>query len=110
MTRLQVERVVECLETALAADRGAVSALLAHRVPCNDALAGHPTVQVGLDADEMEYVVGCLGLLNGVLSSLGLPLVAARYDARDGVARELLGFRVYDPPGYNEESEGGESC
>ena len=68
------ERLVAFLNEMLAIDRRAVSELFQTRVPCNLALADHPTVQVWAPPVEGEpkvYAVGPLGLLNGLLGSYG---------------------------------------
>ncbi len=55
---------LDALNSALDADRRAVSALFAIRVECNEALADHPTVQVG------GGTVGALGLINGLFGTI----------------------------------------
>jgi len=63
-------------------DADAIKALIETRVPCNTALADHPTVQVHLkghdnqDVDqipeaEREWQVGFLGILNGLFGRYG---------------------------------------
>lgn len=59
-----VRHIVELLQEAIELDRNAVSALVAARVPCNEALANHPTIQVGDSAG--CFSVGLLGILNGL--------------------------------------------
>lgn len=48
--------------------------LLEARVPCNEAMAHHPTIQVGNSRDtddpERPYTVGLLGILNGLFLPL----------------------------------------
>lgn len=58
------EKIVAFLNECLELDRPAVAALIANRVPCNQALADHPTVQAG--AQHGGYNVGMLGILNGL--------------------------------------------
>jgi hypothetical protein len=55
------KRVCSYLNELLAADPRAVRSLVENRVPCNEALAAHPTCQVHADG-----FVGLLGLLNGL--------------------------------------------
>jgi hypothetical protein len=55
--------VVRILNEALATDVQAISALVAARVPCNEALADHPTIQVGTHDGVTK--VGILGIING---------------------------------------------
>lgn len=56
--------IVEYLNQLLLADRPAIAALIANRVPCNVNLAHHPTVQAGIQHG--GYNVGMLGILNGL--------------------------------------------
>lgn len=59
-----VDDAIALLNEAVALDRPAMAALLANRVPCNDALADHPTIQV--QAQHGGYHVGLLGIINGL--------------------------------------------
>ena len=59
-----VEVAIEFLNELVKLDRGAIARLIDRRVCCNDALAGHPTVQVGFSS--VGPVVGLLGILNGL--------------------------------------------
>lgn len=61
--RPDVDDVIKFLNELLELDRPAIAALIANRVPCNEALGMHPTVQVG--AQHGGYHVGLLGILNG---------------------------------------------
>jgi hypothetical protein len=58
---------VDFLNELLALDRPVIAALIANRVPCNKALADHPTVQAG--AQHGGYHVGMLGILNGLFGT-----------------------------------------
>jgi hypothetical protein len=90
--------VVELLNEMHRLDSAATAALVSARVPCNDALAGHPTVQVGIRAE--GCVVGLIGVINGILGMAGEPLVCSNHDdATDA----LLGFSPYAAP--RSESE-----
>ena len=60
-----LDQVVAFLNELLRLDRDAVGKLLAARVPCNQAFADHPTVQVAKRGDG-TYDVGILGVLNGL--------------------------------------------
>lgn len=61
------ERVLEMMTEIAATDPEAVRRLIEARVPCNETLAQHPTVQVGrISADDPRYEVGLLGILNGL--------------------------------------------
>jgi hypothetical protein len=61
------DRIIELMNDALARDPIAVTELIANRVPCNDDLATHPTIQVN-PADD---TVGMLGFLNGLCGIWG---------------------------------------
>lgn len=61
-----IDQAITVLNEAFDADRVAITLLmLRSRVPCNDALAEHPTIQVGRD-DYGRLEVGPLGLINGL--------------------------------------------
>lgn len=83
-----INKVVEILNGILATDPKAVKELLLNRVPCNEAMADHNTVQV-IDKDG-EFSVGMLGILNGVIEPLTGRRVAVISD--DG---DITGFMVY---------------
>lgn len=73
------EHIVDILNSAFKADPAAITSLFINRVPCNNALAEHPTIIVG---DMHGYVVGLTGLLNGLfpLRDDGLGWIAAKYE------------------------------
>lgn len=96
-TEHRLSQVLECLNTALSADRAAVEALCRYRVECSDQLSRHPLVVVGND-DSGELSLRLVGLLNGVLSALDMPLVAENWEEVDGKPARLLKFVRYTPP------------
>lgn len=59
---------VAVLNSALEADRAAVSKLFAYRVECNAALRDHPTIQVG--GGDKYSDVGVMGVINGLFGIL----------------------------------------
>jgi hypothetical protein len=62
--QVSIDDVVQFLNSLLKVDPQAISALFDRgRVPCNQALADHPTVQVN------EGGVGPLGILNGIFGT-----------------------------------------
>lgn len=66
------DRIIELMNDALKLDPRAITDLICHRVPCNEALAEHPTIQVGrLDRRPDEILVGMLGVLNGLCGVYG---------------------------------------
>jgi hypothetical protein len=90
-TKLQVEfakKAVKSLKEYLKLDPEAIQALVETRVPANESLVSHPSVQVNC---EVQPSVGLLGILNGIVgasSSLGGTAIVAMY-SRDG---DLLDF------------------
>lgn len=63
-----VEHVIGILNDLVALDPEAMREIIESRVTCNEALAEHPTVQVG--ATEEVYRVGMLGILNGIFGTI----------------------------------------
>ena len=63
--RIIVRRAIDVLNDCLRTDPDAINALMQYEVPVNDALAGHPTVQVGMNLDS-RVVLRPLGLINGL--------------------------------------------
>jgi len=61
---VSLDETIAYLNELIKTDRVAMAALIANRVPCNQALADHPTVQV--NAQHGGYLVGMLGILNGL--------------------------------------------
>lgn len=61
------DTIVSVLNQMLRADPAATHALIANRVPCNAALAEHPTVQVAAQGN--FFTVGVLGVLNAVAAA-----------------------------------------
>ena len=62
------QRVIDFLNELVAIDREAVEKLIETRVPCNQALTDHPTVQVSCLPGQ-QHVVGMLGILNGLVGA-----------------------------------------
>lgn len=80
-----VDEAVSVLNEIHAADPTVLPALIACRVPCNDIVADHPTVQVGPSREDPDgpNLVGLLGVLNGVFGIMpnsGSGYIAAYYD------------------------------
>jgi hypothetical protein len=76
MIRPDTDELIAFLNSLVELDRYAVAELLTVHVPCNKALAGHPSVQV-CQSGEMTYIapgtfrVGFLGILNGYCGIVG---------------------------------------
>lgn len=65
-----IEQAIEYLNSLLEDDREAIEKLIESRVNCNEALANHPTCEVGLHPISSTfpvYCVGLLGVINGML-------------------------------------------
>lgn len=84
--------IVGLLNEMLTLDPVATAALINARVPCNDALANHSTIQAGPVEGSPQNVVGILGLLNGLcgVDDRGWGVVAAVVES-DGT---VSGFKV----------------
>ena len=59
-----IDDAIAYLNELIELDRPAMAALIANRVPCNKALADHPTAQVG--QRHGGFSIGMLGILNGL--------------------------------------------
>jgi hypothetical protein len=96
---------LDILNDAVKADPVAMTDLCESRVPCNDELADHPTIQVcGFD----PIVVGMIGVINGICEKLTGKRVAADFDEEGN----LLAFVEYKEPPQDVEvpvNEPGES-
>lgn len=83
-----LESVIQTLNEALKADPEATNALMTHAVPCNQALADHPTIQVIDDSTPGGHPeVRALGLINGIVEPLcGKRLMAVYEGDSDRIA------------------------
>lgn len=88
-----VDDVIALLNKLLELDRPAMAALLANRVPCNESLANHSTVQA--TAQHGGYHVGMFEVLNGLFKKL--EKAKMRYVFDDGF---LVRFERTPPAGY----------
>jgi len=64
----RAERIARFLNDALDIDRAAIATLCGMRVPCNQKLADHPTIQVRAEEDG-TFSLGLIGLLNGLIGT-----------------------------------------
>lgn len=85
---IDMNRVVGFLNEVLLMDERAIWALFLHRVPCNQHVIDHPTVQVAEDG-----TLGLLGLLNGLFARNG-QAIAAEYDDEDDRYVHIRRFTV----------------
>jgi hypothetical protein len=95
-----IHNMVDCLNTAFRADPAAVHLLTCHPVRVNTQLADHPHVIVdfvpGLPRMS-AWGVTPIGLLNGLLTSAGLPVIATQWDRSDPTHPVLVGFTWREP-------------
>lgn len=64
---ISIDDAIDFLNELLEIDRVAVHALVSTRMPCNEEMARHPTVQVAVQNG--GFYVGPLGVLNGLFGS-----------------------------------------
>ncbi len=83
---LDPQTVTDSLNDILQADSIALAALIAYRVPANEALSNHPTVQVSQEG------VGLLGIINGLVGvkENGWGYIAAEFDDDGKLVKFLL--------------------
>lgn len=67
------DRIIGFLNELIVIDHAAVSALIGTHVPCNEALADHPTVQVRNFTGDAGPTVGIIGVLNGLCGIFDAP-------------------------------------
>lgn len=93
--------VVDMLNEAFRRDPNAIHALIVNRVPCNQELADDEFVHVDRSPVLLgnHFQVGTLGVVNAVLASLKLPLVASMFsEETDEDGRiQMIGFCEYKP-------------
>src|SRR5580692_9884784 len=107
-TTIEVQAVVDLLNSAISCDRSAVEALLRQRVPCNRALADHPLIvvdvagfgfrpsPVNLEPEEIErrgFDVGVGGVF-AAIGALAGGNIGAEWDFADEANPCLLRFRI----------------
>ena len=101
------EDAIAVLNRIHAADPTVLPRLIRYRVPCNETVAGDPTVHVGLDqTDKTMMTVGLLGILNGIFGAdeaTGYGPILAYYDGVGDLDRfELTDFAAIAEKRSNE--------
>lgn len=86
--------VLGLLNEAHGLDATAIEALMDNRVHTNKEMADHPHIVV--DGTEQRPRLGSMGVINGILSALGIPLVAIEYDYEH--PDEIVKFVPYVKP------------
>lgn len=74
------DRVTSLMNELLALDPDAVCRIVETRVQCGDRVAGHPHVQVSSDNGNPPYMLGIMGILNGIIGADGKRFVIANLD------------------------------
>lgn len=105
-----IDRILELMNEAFAADPVAIQNMVETRFACNDELGDHPTIQCGVrSANEVNILpsqlagienndkvttVGLLGILNGIagIREDGIGYVCAAYETVDGGLGPMTGF------------------
>ena len=92
--RKLAKRIVDYMNELVALDRLAIRTLVSTRMPCNKAMADHPTCQVV--ERQGGYCVGLLGILNGLCGANehGGGAIGAIVDDETS---ELHGFALVNP-------------
>ena len=62
---ITIDDAIDFLNDLITLDKDAMTKLVDQKVTCNEGMAFHPTVQVGINEDK-EYIVGMAGILNGL--------------------------------------------
>lgn len=70
MIRPDVDELIAFLDSLAKLDPVAMGTLINSRVPCNQELAKHPSVQAGATDCLSGYEVGILGVLNGYAGTI----------------------------------------
>jgi len=92
-----IDDFIKLLNELIALDKPAIGSLIANRIPCNEALAKHPTVQVS--AQHGGFYVGLLGIFNGLfgVDDKGYGPIALEFeDNPKGQANNLIRFKRID--------------
>ena len=92
-------RIIDSLNEYLAIDPSALHHLIEFRVPTNQALADHPSVQVNAEGE--TPVVGLLGILNGIVGVIPgseIGYITAVFSDDEST---LLRFELSKPAAYN---------
>lgn len=97
--------VVGLLNEMLLKDPECVKAVFSHRVPCNDAIAHHPTIQVQQYKEQKTPVVGLLGILNGLfgIGEDGFGAFAMEIDEEGNILKFLTSDELKPRPAYSSK-------
>lgn len=87
------DKIVRELNEIFKTDPEAIKDLFAHRVPVNEALADHPTVQVTDSSPPTMSILGLLNGVTGVIPGTKVGYICGIYDDEDH--SKLLGFKMH---------------
>lgn len=90
-------RIIGSLNEYLGLDQEAMASLVEFRVPANDSLLNHPSVQVAVD-EGSSPMVGILGILNGILGVIPGSQVGYITAVFDDQNNKLLRFELTKLP------------
>lgn len=90
---IPLSAIADLMNEAFRLDPDAISELAETRVPCNQALADHPVIQVRADRPGAPCRVGLLGLLNGLTQPTGSRF-EGMYETNEAHKPKLIGFRL----------------
>ena len=96
MKTVDVNIAIDYLNSLLLLDRDAVTALVMHRVPCNEKIINNPEIQT-LTEDGVSSV-GLLGILNGLfgLDEDNRPFIVAEVNYDDNKIEKFI--HIKDKP------------
>lgn len=93
------DNAIKYLNNLYNLDKSAIHALCVNRVPCNSLIADHPHAVVDITPVPMMLAypnLGMLGVINGLLTSVGATRVVMKWEVRPRVSPEtrsvFLGF------------------
>ena len=83
---ISVDDVLAVLNELVKLDATAMRNLIETRVECNEDLSKHESIQVWMDKEKKVYMVGFLGILNGLfgVSETGCGIINAIYNLKCG--------------------------
>lgn len=85
---ISIEQTIDMLNELVNLDRNAVLNLIINRVPCNQGIADHYSVQIQRE-DDGSFSVGLMGVINGLFGINAYGAGNIRYVLQNG---ELIRF------------------
>jgi len=70
MNNIIVQRIIDITNEAIAADPSAMRAMFENRIPCNQRLSDHDSIQVMKESEAVGNTVGVFGLLSGIAGTM----------------------------------------